>query len=134
MASRRWALRPALLAATMTVVASLFVGIHVAAAQGPRITATFIGNGQIRVTGTGFFQDPEGAEVELSFDQNGAGSGILTQFDDFDIRPNGTFTRTDKVDLTAVCLVGVTANDVPDNVFANTIDVTIPRKACPGAH
>jgi hypothetical protein len=134
MGLRHRTLRPALLAATVALLAGLLLAPQAVTAQGPHITATFVGNGQIKVTGTGFFKDPEGAEVELSFDQNGAGSGILTQFDDFDIRPNGTFTRTTKVDLTAPCLVGVSALDVPDNVFANMVDVHIPKKSCPGAH
>ena len=134
MGLRRRALRPALLAATVALLAGLLLTPRAVTAQGPHITATFVGNGQIKVTGTGFFKDAEGAEVELSFDQNGAGSGILTRFDDFDIRPNGTFSRTTRVDLTAPWLVGVSALDVPTGVFANTVDVRVPKKACPGAH
>jgi hypothetical protein len=106
-----------------SLLAALFVGVPPASAAPQASIKVSVVNhnaGTLKVTGSNFSRN---ANVTIQFEQDGVGTGDEVQI--FTARANGSgaFSATERVYVTASCLVGVTASDAKHTSVLN-IDTT----------
>lgn len=119
------------LLAAVSLLATVFVGVAPASAATPATIKVSVANnnaGTLKITGSHFAHK---SSVLIEVDQNGAFSGDEEQFFTVTSDSHGNFSKTERVFVTAACLVGVFASDPTHN--SNVVNLNTTGKGCTGA-